>query len=284
MKLLVCGDVVGRAGRKTVIEHVPALRKALALDFVVVNGENAAGGFGITGEICQTFYAAGVDAITTGNHVWDQRETLAYIQRDTKLLRPHNYPLNTPGRGVGVFDARGGKRVVVLHMMTRLFMEALDCPFVSIDQQLEVHKLGKNADLILVDIHGEATSEKMSVGHFCDGRVSAVLGTHSHVPTADAQILPGGTAYQTDLGMCGDYDSVIGMKKDEAVARFVTKLKGERLTAAEGEATLCAAYVETDDRTGLATHVAPLRLGGRLQPHWPLPKPAGGLKVPILAS
>jgi metallophosphoesterase (TIGR00282 family) len=282
MRLLVCGDVMGRAGRAAVCDNLPALRKALALDFVVVNGENAAGGYGITGEICQEFYAAGVDAITTGNHVWDQRETMAYIVRDPKLLRPHNFPAGTPGRGVGVFQSAGGKRVVVLHVMARLFMEALDCPFVALQQQLEVHKLGKNADLILVDIHGEATSEKMSIGHFCDGRVSAVLGTHSHVPTADSWILPGGTAYQTDLGMCGDYESVIGMKKDVAVARFVTKLRGERLVPAEGEGTLCAAYVETDDRTGLATHIAPLRLGGRLPPHWPLPSPAGALKPPKL--
>lgn len=282
MRLLICGDVMGRAGRKVVTENISALRKVLDLDFVVVNGENAAGGYGITGEICQQFYAAGIDAITTGNHVWDQRETLDYIQRDPRLLRPHNYPLGTPGRGVGVYEARGGKRVVVLHVMTRLYMEALDCPFTCLGQQLETHRLGKNTDLILVDIHGEATSEKMSVGHFCDGRVSAVVGTHSHVPTADAQILPGGTAYQTDLGMCGDYDSVIGMKKELAVTRFVTKLKGERLTAAEGKATLCAAFIETDDATGLAKHIAPLRLGGRLQPYWPLPAPTGGLKMPRL--
>ncbi|HEY6335660.1 MAG TPA: TIGR00282 family metallophosphoesterase [Alphaproteobacteria bacterium] len=283
MKILVCGDVVGRSGRKAVCDNIPALRKALELDFVVVNGENAAGGFGITGEICQSFYAAGVDCITTGNHVWDQRETLSYIVRDPKLLRPHNFPSGTPGRGVGVFEAKGGKRVVVLHVMARLFMDALDCPFVCLDQQLAAHKLGKNADFILVDIHGEATSEKAAVGHFCDARVSAVVGTHSHVPTADAQILAGGTAYQTDLGMCGDYDSVIGMKKDAAVARFVTKLRSERLNAAEGEGTLCGAYIETDERTGLARHIAPLRLGGRLQPHWPLPAPSGGLKIPKLA-
>lgn len=282
MRLLVCGDVVGRAGRKVVCDHLPALRKALELDFVVVNGENSAGGYGITGEICQEFYAAGVDAITTGNHVWDQRETMTYIVRDSKLLRPHNFPAGTPGRGVGVFEARGGKRVVVLHMMARTFMDPLDCPFVALDQQLGTHKLGRNADLILVDIHGEATSEKMAVGHFCDGRVSAVVGTHSHVPTADAQRLPGGTAYQTDLGMCGDYDSVIGMKKEAAVARFVTKLRGERLVAAEGEGTLCAALIETDNATGLARHIAPLRLGGRLQPHWPLPAPTGGVKPPKL--
>jgi 2',3'-cyclic-nucleotide 2'-phosphodiesterase len=280
MRVLVCGDVVGRAGRKVLCDHIPELRKQLDLDFVVVNGENAAGGFGITGEICQEFYAHGVDAITTGNHVWDQRETLAYIQRDTKLLRPHNFPTETPGRGVGVFEARGGKRIVVLHVMTRLFMDALDCPFVCLDRQLDVHRLGENADAIMVDVHGEATSEKMALGHFCDGRVSAVVGTHSHVPTADAQILPGGTGYQSDLGMCGDYDSVIGMRKEEAVARFVTKLRNERLSAADGEATLCAALVETDDATGRAVHIAPLRLGGRLQPHWPLPAPAGALKTP----
>ncbi|HLI13575.1 MAG TPA: TIGR00282 family metallophosphoesterase [Alphaproteobacteria bacterium] len=280
MKLLVCGDVVGRAGRNVVCDQVPLLRKALGLDFVVVNGENAAGGFGITGEICGQFYAAGVDAITTGNHVWDQRETASYILRDPKLLRPHNFPPATPGRGVGVFPTASGKRVVILHVMMQLFMEPLDNPFTCLEQQLATHKLGRNADLILVDAHGEATSEKVAIGHFCDGRVSAVIGTHSHIPTADAQILPGGTAYQTDLGMCGDYDSVIGMKKDVAVARFVNKLRGERLSPAEGEATLCAAYIETDDATGLATHISPLRLGGRLQPHWPLPAPMGSLKPP----
>jgi 2',3'-cyclic-nucleotide 2'-phosphodiesterase len=283
MRLLICGDVVGRAGRKVVEKNIPGLRKTLGLDFVVVNGENAAGGFGITGKICEEFYACGVDVITTGNHVWDQTETLAYIQRDTRLLRPHNFPQDTPGRGVGVFATADGRRVVVMHAMARLFMDALDCPFVCLDRELALHRLGENADAILVDIHGEATSEKMSIGHFCDGRVSAVLGTHSHVPTADAQILPGGSGYQTDLGMCGDYDSVIGMKKEVAVARFVTKLRHERLAVAEGEATLCAAFVETDDATGLASYIAPLRLGGRLRPHWPLPAPAGALEAPKLA-
>jgi hypothetical protein len=286
MRILACGDVMGRSGRKAIAEHIPALRKTLELDFVMVNGENAAGGFGITGEICQEFYAAGVDVITTGNHVWDQRETLDYIKRDPKLLRPHNFPLGTPGRGVGVFEIARGRRVVVLHVMARLFMEALDDPFQCLGQQLETHRLRGlpkgNADLILVDIHGEATSEKMAVGHFCDGRVSAVVGTHSHVPTADAQILASGTGYQTDLGMCGDYDSVIGMRKEGAVARFVTRLRGERLETAGGEATLCGAFIETDDATGLARHIAPVRLGGRLQPHWPLPAPGGALKAPKL--
>jgi metallophosphoesterase (TIGR00282 family) len=270
MRLLVCGDVVGRAGRKVLCEHLPSLRERLALDFVIVNGENAAGGFGITGKICEEFYAAGTDAITTGNHVWDQAETLAYIQRDPRLLRPNNFPPGTPGRGAARFETKDGRHVVVLHVMLRLFMDALDDPFASIAHELEVHRLGDGADAIVADIHGEATSEKMSMAHFCDGRVSAVLGTHSHIPTADAQILPGGTAYQSDLGMCGDYDSVIGMKKEEAVARFVTKLRQERLATADGEATLCGAFIETDDKTGLARHIAPLRLGGRLSPHWPI--------------
>ncbi len=268
MRLLLCGDVVGRSGRVVVTEHVPRLRRALALDFVVVNGENAAHGFGITDKICEEFYACGVDAITTGNHVWDKREIIPYIPGDPRLLRPINFPPGTPGNGHGVFRLGDGRKVLVINAMARLFMDAIDDPFAGVDRLLSACPLGSVA-AILVDFHGEATSEKMSMGHFCDGRASAVVGTHSHVPTADAQILPKGTAYMTDAGMCGDYDSVIGMQKEAAVARFVRKMPGERLQVAEGEATLCAVFIETDDVTGLARRIAPVRLGGRLQPHWP---------------
>jgi 2',3'-cyclic-nucleotide 2'-phosphodiesterase len=269
MRLLLCGDVVGRPGRSVLIEHVPRLRSELRLDFVVANGENAAHGFGITDKICEELYACGVDVITTGNHVWDKREIISYIDGDSRLLRPLNFPPGTPGRGHGIFALADGRELLVINAMARLFMDAIDDPFTSVDRLLAEHPLG-TVDAILVDFHGEATSEKMSMGHFCDGRVSAVVGTHAHVPTADAQILPGGSAYMTDAGMCGDYDSVIGMQKDIAVARFVRKMPGERLQVAEGEATLCAAFIETDDATGLARHIAPLRLGGRLQPEWPL--------------
>jgi 2',3'-cyclic-nucleotide 2'-phosphodiesterase len=274
MRLLLCGDIVGRAGRTVVIEHMPRLRRELRLDFVVANGENAAHGFGITDTICAELYAAGVDVITTGNHVWDKREIISYIGGDPRLLRPINFPAGTPGKGHGIFSLADGRKLLVVNAMARLFMDAIDDPFTGIDKLLAAHPLGA-VDAILVDFHGEATSEKMSMGHFCDGRVSAVIGTHSHVPTADAQILPNRTAYQTDAGMCGDYDSVIGMQKEAAVLRFVRKMPGERLQVAEGEATLCAAFVETDDATGLARRIAPLRLGGRLAAHWPEVEKAG---------
>jgi len=264
MKVLYIGDVVGKSGRKAVLEHLPRLRDELALDFVVVNGENAAHGFGITGAICEKFFEIGVDVVVTGNHAWDQREIIDYIQDEPRLLRPVNYPEGTPGRGFGVFETRGGKKAMVIQAMGRLFMDPLDDPFAGIQRALLNKKLGENVDFILVDIHAEATSEKMAVGQHFNGQVSMVVGTHSHIPTADAQILPGGTAYQTDAGMCGDYDSVIGMTKAPAIGRFITKVRGERLTPATGEGTLCAVFVETDDATGLATRISPVRLGGRL--------------------
>jgi metallophosphoesterase (TIGR00282 family) len=269
MRLLFCGDVMGRAGRDAVTSNIPELRKKLSLDFVVINGENAAGGYGITDKLCQDFYAAGVDCITTGNHVWDQRELIGTIDADPRLLRPLNFPKGTPGRGANVYTTRTGRKVLVANVMTRLFMDALDDPFASLETMFAQHRLNATAHAIIVDIHGEATSEKQALGHLCDGRASLAVGSHSHVPTADWQVLPKGTAYQTDAGMCGDYDSVIGMKKETAIARFVRKLPGERLLPAEGEATLCATFVETDDMSGLAKRVAPLRLGGRLASAWP---------------
>lgn len=272
MKLLFLGDVMGSSGRKAVTDAVPDLRTKLDLDFVIVNGENAAHGFGITDKICRQFYDVGVDAVTTGNHVWDQREIMTTIDGDKRLLRPLNYPDGTPGRGAALFEARGGKRVMVVHPMGRLFMDPLDDPFAAVEGALANHRLGSGgtADAIVIDMHAEATSEKMAMGHAFDGRVSFVVGTHSHVPTADAQILPGGTAYQTDAGMCGDYDSVIGMQKETAVARFTKKVPNGRLEPACDEATVSGVYVETDEGTGLARHVAPLRMGGRLKPAWPL--------------
>ena len=268
MRLLICGDVVGRSGREAVKSHVPRLRRELGLDFVVANGENAAGGFGITDKLCAELYAAGADVITTGNHVWDQRELLGTIGGDPRLLRPLNLPAGTPGVGARVFSLADGRRVLVLNPMARLFMDAIDCPFTAVERELGQHPLG-DVQAVVIDFHGEATSEKMAMGHFADGRASVVVGTHSHVPTADAQILPKGSAYQTDCGMCGDYDSVIGMQKETAVARFVTKIPGERLKVADGEGTLCAVFVETDDASGLARRVEPVRLGGRLAEHRP---------------
>ncbi len=270
MRVLFCGDVVGKTGRTSILENVPRLRKEWSLDFVVVNGENAAHGFGITEKICKSFYNAGVDVITTGNHVWDRQELLDYIKEDPRLLRPVNYPDGSPGHGAGLYNTADGRKVMVIHPMGRLFMELVDDPFKAVDHELSNHRLGTSAHCILVDIHAEATSEKMAMGHYLDGRVSMVVGSHSHVPTADAQVLPGGTAYQTDLGMCGDYDSVIGMQKAAAVGRFVSKTPGARLEPADGEATMCGVLLETDDATGLAQEITPVRLGGRLREQQPV--------------
>ena len=270
MKLVYFGDVVGRAARDALMQAMPELRRKLGLDFVIVNGENAAGGFGITDKICKEFYAAGVDCITTGNHVWDQKETLGAIGADPKLLRPANFPPQTPGAGSGLYTTTRGKKVLVIQVMGRIFMDPLDCPFAAVDQALSRYRLGGNADVVIVDIHAEATSEKMAMGHFCDGRASMVVGSHSHVPTADAQILPGGTAYQTDAGMCGDYNSVIGMDKEQPLQRFVRKIPTGKFEAAQGEPTLCGVYLETDGKSGLAKTIAPLRMGGRLAPIWPV--------------
>ncbi|MBT3811175.1 MAG: YmdB family metallophosphoesterase [Rhodospirillaceae bacterium] len=269
MKILFCGDLVGRAGRDVALEYLPTLRAEMGLDFVVVNAENAAHGFGLTQKICEELFEAGADAITTGNHVWDQREVISFIDADPRVLRPLNYTSGTPGRGASVIKARDGRSVLVVNVMCRLFMELLDDPFAAVENVLKSHALGKTVDAALFDVHGEATSEKMALGHVCDGRASLVVGTHTHIPTADAQVLPGGTAYQTDAGMCGDYDSVIGMLKETAIAKFRTKIVTERLAPARGPASLCGVYVETDDTTGLAARVAPLVLGGRLRPAWP---------------
>lgn len=264
MRLLFLGDLVGRAGRNAVIEQLPSLVEANQLDFVVVNGENAASGFGITEEILQNVIDAGADVVTTGNHVWDQRETMVYIERQPQLLRPANYPAGAPGRGANLYRARNGANVLVANVMGRIYMDPLDDPFASIDQILDECPLGEVADAIIVDMHAEATSEKQAMGHFCDGRASLVVGTHTHVPTADHQILTGGTAYMSDAGMCGDYDSVLGMDKDEPVNRFMRKIPGGRFTPSLGEATISGVAVETDDRTGLATAISPVRIGGRL--------------------
>ncbi|MBX3488999.1 TIGR00282 family metallophosphoesterase [Parvibaculum sp.] len=265
MRLLFLGDIVGRSGRDALVAELPGLRRQLGLDFVIVNGENAAGGFGITGAICDDVFDAGADVITLGNHSWDQREALVHIEREPRLIRPVNYPSGTPGRGATLVESASGARVLVVNALGRVFMEALDCPFEAIDRQLDACPLGQAADAIVVDMHAEATSEKMAMGHFCDGRASLVVGTHSHVPTADAQVLPGGTAYQTDAGMCGDYNSVIGMEKDEPLNRFTTKIPSGRFQPAMGPATLCGVFVETDAASGLARRVEPVRIGGRLR-------------------
>lgn len=267
MKLLFCGDVVGRSGREVIEKYIPLLKKQYGLDMIVVNGENAAGGFGITGNISKGFFDLGVDVITTGNHVWRQKDVVSYITNEKRLLRPMNYSnKNLPGSGIGIHPLKDGRHFVVLHAIARLYMpDLVDCPFQAMEQVLESVSLSqKNIAGIMLDFHGEATSEKMAMGHFLDGRVSLVVGTHTHVPTADHQILPKGTAYQTDVGMCGVYNSVIGMDKKVPIARFLGKLIELKMEPAEGDATLCGALVEIDDQTGLALNISPIRVGGVL--------------------
>jgi metallophosphoesterase (TIGR00282 family) len=266
MRLLFLGDMVGRAGRTAVYEQLPGLCSDFKLDFVIVNGENAAGGFGITEEMFRATLAAGADVVTTGNHVWNQREALEFAPREQRFLRPANFPKGTPGRGSGVYMAKNGARVMVSNIMGRLFMQPdLDDPFQAAEAELEACPLGVQADAIVIDFHAEATSEKLCFAHFVDGRASLVVGTHTHQPTADHQILTGGTGFMSDAGMCGDYDSSIGMVWDEPLNRFLSKVPKGRFEAAAGPATICGLGIEISDRTGLAEKIAPLRLGPRLE-------------------
>ena len=266
MRYAFFGDVVGRSGRDGLAEHLPGLRRRLGLQFVIVNAENAAAGFGITESTARELFQAGADCLTLGNHSWDQREALTYIVREPRLIRPLNYPIlsDAPGRGAQLFDTESGHRILVVNLLGRVHMDALDDPFAAVDKALNDAPLGEVCDAAVVDMHCEATSEKMAMGHFCDGRASLVVGTHTHVPTADAQILNGGTAYQTDAGACADYDSVIGNQKEEPLRRFTTRISGGRYRPAEGPATVCGVFVETDPRTGLARRIEPIRIGGRL--------------------
>src|SRR5579863_10047934 len=240
MRILFVGDVVGRSGRTAVIERLPTLIRQWKLDLVVVNGENAAGGFGITETIYEELLEAGADAVTLGNHAWDQKEALVFIERAPRLIRPLNYPAGTPGRGAALIEAKNGARVLVMNAMGRIFMDPLDDPFAAVERELTACPLRTGADAILVDMHAEATSEKQSMGYFCDGRATLVVGTHTHCPTSDLRVLAGGTAFMSDVGMTGDYDSVIGMGKDEPLTRFVRRIPSGRFEAASGPATLCA--------------------------------------------
>jgi len=270
MRMLILGDVVGRSGRAVVMQRLPDLRKRWKLDFVAVNGENAAGGFGITESILVDLLDAGADVVTLGNHAFDQKEALVFIERQPRLLRPINYPPGTPGRGSGLYKAANGADVLVINAMGLVFMPELADPFRAVDAEIEACGLKKGADAILVDLHAEATSEKQAMGYFVDGRASCVVGTHTHAPTADERVLPGGTAFISDIGMCGDYDSVLGMMKEEPLNRFLTKIPRSRMEPSMGPATLSGLAVEIDDATGLATRAAGLRLGGVLAPTEPL--------------
>src|ERR1700749_5196082 len=239
MRILFIGDIVGRSGRAALLQRLAALVQDWKLDFVAINGENAAGGFGITEAIYQEFVDAGADAITGGNHSWDQKDALVFIERAPRLLRPINFPAGTPGRGAALIDAKNGARVLIVNAMGRIFMDPLDDPFAAIERELTACALKTAADAIVVDMHCEATSEKQAMGHFCDGRASLVAGTHTHVQTSDHRVLPGGTAFITDVGMTGDYDSVIGMNKAEPLHRFVRRIPSAKFEPALGPATFC---------------------------------------------
>lgn len=269
MRIVFIGDVMGRSGREALEKHLPRVHEELEPDVVIVNGENAANGAGITEKICKEFYGWGVDVITTGNHVWDQREVIPYIARDKKLLRPLNFPPGTPGNGSCKHKLKDGRTITVVNAMCRLFMDPLDDPFRAINEFLAQEKLGKTTDAIFVDLHGETTSEKMSFAHYIDGKVTGVVGTHTHIPTADTHVLEKGTAYQTDAGMTGDYNSVIGVEKEIAMHRFIKKMPGERMRPAKGAGTMCGCLIISNDKTGKAKSIEPIRLGGVLPEVFP---------------
>ncbi|MCL2430762.1 MAG: YmdB family metallophosphoesterase, partial [Alphaproteobacteria bacterium] len=245
-------------------------RQRLSVDLAIVNAENASHGFGLAPDMALALFAAGADVITLGNHAWDRRELIPYIAETPRLIRPLNFPPGTPGAGSVVVEVRDGRRALVLNAIGRLFMEAMDCPFRGTAQELAKYRLGASVSAIVIDFHAEASSEKMAYAHSFDGQVSLVVGTHTHCPSADHTVLPAGTAFISDVGMCGDYDSVIGMAKEGAAARFWRKMPGERLAPAEGEATVCGVFVETDDTTGLAARIEPIRMGGRLSQAMPV--------------
>ena len=262
MKIVFIGDIVGRQARETFIEKISNIKNDYAPDVIIVNAENAAAGYGLTKKIAVQLLEAGVDAITLGNHAWDQKEMLSYIEECPKIIRALNYPIGVPGRGYYELKLHDGRKILIIQVMLRLFMGLfLDDPFSATKDLLQKEKLGKTCNAILIDMHGETTSEKNSFGHFFDGKVSAILGTHTHIPTSDAKILDAGTAYQTDVGMTGDYNSVIGMDKANPIHGFVKGYRSDgRFFPAEGKVTVCGAYIETDDKTGLSLKIQPFQI------------------------
>ena len=269
MNILFLGDVMGKSGRQVLKNELPQLKRDLQIDTVIVNGENAAGGFGITTKICEEFYELGVNVITTGNHVWDQKEIIPYISKDNYILRPHNFPQSVPGKGFVIYKDAMDRKVLVINVMARLFMDPLNDPIETIYNILDNYKIGENVSAIIIDVHGEASSEKMAIGHTFDGIVSFIIGTHTHIPTLDAQILEKGTAFQSDAGMCGDYDSVIGGEKEGWVARFKHKMPTGRINVSSGEATLCGVFVCINDTDGMAVHIEPIIKGPHLINRYP---------------
>ena len=265
MNILILGDIVGPSGREAIIKKLPNLIKKKKLDFVIVNGENAAdSGVGITKKNTEEFFEAGTDVITTGNHVWDQKETMEFITSEKRLLRPENLIKGSPGVGFGIFNSKNNKKVAVINLMGNIFMKKCEDVFRTTEKIFNQFKLKRDADFIVVDFHGEITSEKMAMGHFFDGKATLVVGTHTHVPTNDARILKSGTAYQTDAGMCGDYNSVIGMDKENSLNRFMKK-DAKKHFPAEGEASLCGIIVDGNQETGLAQNIEHFIYGGELK-------------------
>ncbi|QDY69140.1 TIGR00282 family metallophosphoesterase [Qingshengfaniella alkalisoli] len=270
MRILFLGDVVGRAGRQAITTRLAELRQQWSIDFIIVNGENATSGIGVSPDHAKALLDAGADCLTLGDHAFDQRDMLSFIDKEPRILRPLNFAKAAPGQGARVFDVPGGRKILVAQVLGQVFMKRpFDDPFSAVELVMKRHALGGQINASLLDVHAEATSEKMAMGHWCDGRFSAVVGTHTHVPTGDAQILPAGTAYMTDAGMCGDYNSVIGMEKTEPLRRFVTGMGKSRFTPATGDATLSGLFVETDDATGKATRAQMVREGGRLSASTP---------------
>ncbi len=267
MKILFFGDIFGRSGRDALIKKLPYFKKNLNPDFILVNGENASHGRGITKTICDDLFNSGIDVITGGNHIFDNRDVLNFIDKEKRLLRPANYPNDTPGNGYGIYEKKQ-KKIMVINVMGRVFMNPLDDPFDSTKKIISSNLLGSDIHASVIDIHCEATSEKMAMGFEFDGKVSLIVGTHTHVPTADARILDNGTAYITDLGMCGDYDSIIGMDKKKSLERFRRKIPVGGISPASGEATLSGVFVETDDRNGMAKSIRPIIVDGKLQSNW----------------
>ena len=266
MNILILGDIMGPSGREAIIKKLPDLIKKKAIDFVIVNGENAADpGVGITKKNTEEFFKAGADVITTGNHVWDQNETMEFITSEKRLLRPQNLPEGSPGNGFGIFNSKNNKKVAVINLMGNIFMKKSDDVFEAAKKFIENVKLKKDADFIIVDIHGEITSEKMAMGYLFDGKVTMLVGTHTHVPTSDYRIMEKGTAYQTDIGMCGDYNSVIGMNRDNSLKKFFKDPSATKHYPALGEATISGLMVVADDKTGLANKVEPIVLGALLE-------------------
>ena len=266
MNILILGDIMGPSGREAIIKKLPDLIKKKAIDFVIVNGENAAdSGRGITKKNTEEFFKAGADVITTGNHVWDQNETMEFITSEKRLLRPQNLAEGSPGNGFGIFNSKNNKKVAVINLMGNIFMKKSDDVFEAAKKFIENVKLKKDADFIIVDIHGEITSEKMAMGYLFDGKVTMLVGTHTHVPTSDHRIMEKGTAYQTDIGMCGDYNSVIGMNRDNSLKKFFKDPSATKHYPALGEATISGLMVVADDKTGLANKVEPIVLGALLE-------------------